>query len=481
MSDARSNASGSFHNDDGVVQGDLFATVNTVEQAVYVERLPNPLYLSRGSGNILLYGKDNLYPDKVESMAQRSQSCKTAIRTLGRFLAGQGFKEQGGQDINKIIVNDDGETLFDILDHTSIEKSKFGVPLHFNYNVLGEIIEIQEIPFKTLRWKKDFSRLVFTPDWSKSGRFSKNDKIEFYKFNPETVQEEIAESGGIENYPGQVLYWIPERKEIYPLATFDSVLDDVQFEHESGVYKLRNIQNGFSANYVEITPMALTSGKEQEDKIKDVQKSRGANNAGRTKVLPLNAAFLEAMGSRKIFEEIPRIGVDKLFEKQNSESRSNIYARFQQPPILNGIATNGMFNQESFQDAFHYYNSITEKDRQELERIFNLFMPFTIWGLDNLEIEPLNFQSATAEALMVEGEGGDEVSAERAKAQANLKGTVGGVQGILEIQRSVSEGTTQYDAGLEILVEIYGFEEDKARKILGEPIDLKQTDKTIEE
>lgn len=396
MGDAKQNASGSFTND-GVQPEDQYITINTVEQTVYVERLPNPLYLSRGSGNILLYGKDNLYPDKVKSMAQRSQSCKTAIRTLGRFLGGQGFKEQGGQDINQIEVNEKGETLHDMLDHAAVEKASFGAAFHFNYNFLGEIIEIQEIPFQTLRWKKDFSRLVFTPDWSKSGKFNKTDKIEFYKFNPETVQEEIAESGGLENYPGQALYWIPEQKEIYPLATFDSALDDVQFEHESGVYKLRNVQNGYSAGYVEITPVSLSGEKEQQDKIRDVQRSRGANNAGRTKVLPLNSNFLEALGSRKIFEEIPRTGIDKYFKQQNEETKFNIYSAFQQPPILNGISKDGMFNQESFKDAFHYYNSITEKDRQELERIFNLFMPYTIWGLDNLEIEPLALKEVEEE------------------------------------------------------------------------------------
>ncbi len=163
----------------------------------------------------------------------------------------------------------------------------------------------------------------------------------------------------------------------------------MQFEHESGVYKLRNIQNGYSAGYVQITPMSLETEKEQEEAKKDVQKSRGASYAGKTKTLPLNTAFLDALGTRKIFEEIPRTGVDKLFEKQNRETRENIYSSFQQPNILNGISKEGNFNRESFEDAFHYYNSITEKDRQELERIFNSIIPYTIWDISEVEIEPL--------------------------------------------------------------------------------------------
>ncbi len=54
-----------------------------------------------------------------------------------------------------------------------------------------------------------------------------------------------------------------------------------------------------------------------------------------------------------------------------------------------------------------------------------------------------------------------------AESKAKLKGSVGGVQGILAVQTSVSQGSTQYSAGLELLMEIYGFSEEKARKILG--------------
>jgi hypothetical protein len=67
--------------------------------------------------------------------------------------------------------------------------------------------------------------------------------------------------------------------------------------------------------------------------------------------------------------------------------------------------------------------------------------------------------------------GGDtELNRQRAQAQANLKGTVGGVQGILQIQQSVSQGITQRDAALTLLQTIYGFDFDQAENILGSPI-----------
>jgi len=56
-----------------------------------------------------------------------------------------------------------------------------------------------------------------------------------------------------------------------------------------------------------------------------------------------------------------------------------------------------------------------------------------------------------------------------AESKAKLKGSVGGVQGILNIQQSVSSGATDYESAINILVLIYGLSDVDARKILGTP------------
>jgi len=64
---------------------------------------------------------------------------------------------------------------------------------------------------------------------------------------------------------------------------------------------------------------------------------------------------------------------------------------------------------------------------------------------------------------------GTEFSEDEEKAKANLKGSVGGVQGILEIQSSVVAGTTDRDSALAILEVIYGIDKGDAERILGQP------------
>lgn len=53
-----------------------------------------------------------------------------------------------------------------------------------------------------------------------------------------------------------------------------------------------------------------------------------------------------------------------------------------------------------------------------------------------------------------------------AQAQAGLRGSVGGVQGILAIQQSVAQGTTSEDAAIAIFISIYGFTEEDAMAFL---------------
>ena len=57
----------------------------------------------------------------------------------------------------------------------------------------------------------------------------------------------------------------------------------------------------------------------------------------------------------------------------------------------------------------------------------------------------------------------------QAAAQSALKGSVGGVQGILSIQQGVSQGLTSRESALSVLQLIYGFSLEEATDLLGAP------------
>lgn len=109
-------------------------------------------------------------------------------------------------------------------------------------------------------------------------------------------------------------------------------------------------------------------------------------------------------------------------------------------------------------------------DKQEA--IIKKIVDGIIKEIKDEEVAAVSFNSATGMPDGVTPQGSDEPfnpDQVQLDAQAKLKGTVGGVEGILAIQKSVSEGTTDVEAAVIVVMEIYGFEEPKARKIVGKP------------
>mgnify|MGYP006197458531 CR=1 FL=1 len=72
---------------------------------------------------------------------------------------------------------------------------------------------------------------------------------------------------------------------------------------------------------------------------------------------------------------------------------------------------------------------------------------------------------------------GDEnqQAVETRQAQATLRGSVGGVQGVLSIQASVVAGTTTRESAMSMLTIIFGFTDEQAADILGKPLQDSQS------
>ncbi|WP_017732720.1 phage portal protein [Nafulsella turpanensis] len=93
------------------------------------------------------------------------------------------------------------------------------------------------------------------------------------------------------------------------------------------------------------------------------------------------------------------------------------------------------------------------------------YQPLELQGKPTEENQPIMEVSSEIE--------GDEIETPvdvEAQAKAALKGSVGGVQGILSIQQQVSQGITSYESALAILELIYGINPENGKKILGEEI-----------
>lgn len=365
---------------------DLHFSINSIQREAYVKRLDIQRYGVWGGGNnIFSYDVDNLYPDKCRATSQRSNSLTTAIKTFSRFVTGQGF-----ENIGHLEINENGTTLNDLLNFCAGELAEFGIALHVKYNMFGEIVEIAPLRFEQIRIgidKKYYVRSSWDPREIYNLGLGYEIAICLTEFDKEAAKTEI-ETIGFENYSGQIIYFHNQKNTTYPLSRYDAVLDDAQFEADSKIYALSNIHNEFAASGAFKYPKSLEAEAEENDLIKKLKAVKGEANKGRFLAVGVPNNLLEKNIS--LFEPFQMQNIDKHYETLKRDSKNNIYELYQQPGIINGRAESGMFNAQSMQDAFDFYNSVTESDRQTIERLFTKIYPELTF-----KIKPLSFIQKT--------------------------------------------------------------------------------------
>ena len=154
---------------------------------------------------------------------------------------------------------------------------------HVNYNILGEIVEINYVPFENCRlYEEDengyVSKIAIHPDWSgkktRSGKPLRVDKahIDFIDvFNPrkDVVLAQIEAAGGIEYYKGQILWVSGAGRNIYPRSRADRVVTEMSTDEGLSNVKYRNVRCNFLPAGMMITKKGTSRVDENGKEIKD--------------------------------------------------------------------------------------------------------------------------------------------------------------------------------------------------------------------
>ena len=334
--------------------------------------------------DIQFYTANNLYPQTAEGVRDRSYTVKSACDRMAKFLRGEGFEDKVTADL---IVNSKGATLNNILKALVIDSASFSGAFvaHLGVNMLGEYNNISIWPLSYWRLglpddNGDVHDIKYNSNWEQDPYKEVNHykKIFAYpKFNPDkdvilAQIEEYAERE--EAYPGQVLYFSPLEDQ-YPLATFDSVMDQAQTQEEIGIFRLSSIQNGLNAGAIFSYPGKIeTKEKEKEikDKLNDHMGGKGANSI---------MVIEDESGIRKagdLITPLTMTDADKIHEFISRDDKEAIMEAFAMPKeILGVLPTAGMFNQENIKEAYYYYNSITRDYRTDISDQFKKI--FTNW------------------------------------------------------------------------------------------------------
>lgn len=350
--------------------------------------------------NIKAFGEDNLYPQRLSDIVNASPTGRGCLARYARFIEGDGFKEGGD-----IEVSADGMTLDGILHAAAEDVAKYnGFALHVNYNVLGEVTDLQHIPFELCRLEEaddsgQVSHIIVHPDWqglaTRSGRRvtvteENTQRFDVYNDRASVVRAQMESVGGIDYYRGQVLWVSGDGGMAYPLPKYDSAVSEMSTDEGISNVMARNVRNNFLAAgilYVRASQSSPTSQLGSYDFTEAIKMLQGDERA-----LSLLQVTLEPGEEKPTLDSFPTKNFDKDFAATEQALVERIYCAFEQEPFL--AIRNGKlgFSGTTIHDAYTYYSGVVSKEQRLICRSLGKVLKKWAWGVvPPLEVSQLRY------------------------------------------------------------------------------------------
>ena len=364
--------------------------------------------------NIQLYGKDNLYPQRMRNLIQSSHTGGACCERYQTFIEGNGLNNT---EFSEYVCNRAGETVDDIFRLIAHDMAMHhGFALHVNYNILGEIVELSHIPFEACRLEEetDDGSVVFInyhPDWtghkSRKGKYiqvTRDNTKKIYTFNPrrEVVQAQIIKSGGIESYRGQILWFSMDGKWEYPRPIYDKVVTNLSTDEGLDNVKYRNVRNNFLVAGMLVHKKGTSLGIDENGNALD-EKSNASSISesldifqGDENACAIMDVTVEQDEDKPEFTRFEAQNFDKKFSMTEESVTKSIYIAFGQEVYYRIIDGSLGFSTEIMSEAFKFYSSYTSSPRRAISRALKRI--FEHWKekanpSDDYEIQPLVYQS----------------------------------------------------------------------------------------
>lgn len=455
-----------------------------------------------GIHGFIEFGENNDYPQLTELLIHGSVNAKASCKTYARFLGGMGFENDS---INDIVVgkNSKGKdiTIRSLLGHVSEEASKHkGFYIHRNTNIDGLTDTVHLKPFKNGRFGKPddsgyTAKILFYDNWERDADKGKSnykkDAVSYHLFSKDlrvtrsqirSVNIEAKDLSDIEiiekkvnSFKGQVYFQFFDESYEYPLSSIDASYLDCDNDAQIALYKNRQLRNNFTNKTIfRVAPEVETDengvySTDSQNINSAITKMMGAD--GDTALVltdDINPDTGEFYKNSFEIDELKSSIDGDLFTNWEKNSSNNIRKDLNNiPAVLIDVEESklGTTSADAITQAVNFYNGMTAQDRSLIEATFrDLFEGIsvnkTLSENKNWKIKPF---------ILIEQESVDDAKKTQLESQAKLKGSVGGVTALIQLQQSVAQGLTDLDSAVEIVKEIYGISDEVARKMIGTP------------
>jgi hypothetical protein len=421
-------------------------------------------YISRGT-NYVWFGETNLYPQILNQLYISAPMHQACVNFKKYSLIGNGYEWDGYENLSvaeKIAIKQ-FETMSSFkknLQRIALDWIKHGRVIallkydkeHKRYSHF-KIIDPENIRNVHVGLFNDKpTHFFYSKDWARS---TSQLTMSAYR-NGNTDEWQIIEIrnevGGFRSYG--MPDWVSS-------ANWQKVGADIALLHKSA------IENGIQPSVIYKYPYIMSPDERSTWEQGMRKNAKGAKNYGR-------AMKVESLSK----DQQPDIDVvsttdnHALFEQTSKEYKEEIAISHNINPALMGVRVAGSlgaseeieFSAEQFKKLWVNSNrEVVEDFVNDLASICGVTQNITIKETDILTVKEVleNGVASTENGVALPSD-------KEADARAQLKGSVGGVQGIIQIQTSVAQGLTDRGSAIALLELIYGFSNAEATRLLGD-------------
>ncbi len=344
---------------------------------------PTPNFNEKIVGGKVYWGEKNDFPEHILSMYDRCSTFQSIVEGTTDYISGNGLT---GVDSSFAHLsrraNDDGETLFQIVDKVGWNNELFGgcFILLTRTDDLSHVGGLQVLDTRRCRRTADGLSIIYLD--VKSGKIQANGNI-YPLFSGWGSPEKAAVQ--------EVYYWRGRRpRGYYPTPRYISALQDIDTQARISTYYNSLVRHNFTLSGM-LT--IFTDGMSEDDEIllaKSIQESFGGESNGGKVITQL----LSSNGSANLQSQYTPLSandLDKQYIEVRKDTKQAIYSAFRAVPALFGLMTETTgFSQQEFQEAFDLYSATIVAPRQRdivtiFSEMLNVQNPF--------KIVPLSFKS----------------------------------------------------------------------------------------
>lgn len=342
-------------------------TLSVVDAKSIAEQVP--LYEERlvQKKPYISYGADNKFPQFLFDTYTKSAILQSIVNGTTNYVMGDGI------DTSLTIVNDEGETIDDIVKKITTDYLIFG-------GFAIDVIRDSNMNVKQIYWL-DFAKVRLDKD-GKTAYYSNG----FGKFGSSMVSYPVFDAKKKE--PHSVFYFRGHKtRSLYPICLYNGALNAILTSIEISKFHLNAILNNFNVSAI-INFNNGTVTDEYADTIENKIKEKfcSADNASKF-MLIFNDSKEHATEVTRLTED----NFDAKYEALRNDTINEIFVAFGATPTLFGLPLSNIgFNSQEFSEAYELYNKIMIIPLQnDIKRSFNAiydqediitFKPFTIYN-----------------------------------------------------------------------------------------------------